>query len=391
LTSGAAWDALCEALRASAQRVLGPGTPPAPADRAEGFRYLLRFLEAGIRLCVEYAEPDHPELCRMIERGMTWGLDCPDCLYLYAPLRGGATYRLSGTRGTARHFDVQVNYGHFASGDIGSWGTLDSKSDRELTLGAGGALEVWLGPEPRGGNWLRTAENAEFLLVRQYFADWERERPAELSIERVGAPASAPRLRSDALAARLDRLVTWLEKGGALWETMSRALLALPPNTLNVVKPPDDDVRAGLRGQAYGMGNFRCAPDEAVILEFAPPACRHWSVSLASWYWESIDYATRQSSLNGAQARLDADGRFRGVIAHQDPGVPNWLDTAGHEAGTLAVRFLSAEAAPDVRLRALPLSELHAALPAETPRVAPAEREAALRARHRAVMDRYRR
>jgi hypothetical protein len=172
---------------------------------------------------------------------------------------------------------------------------------------------------------------------------------------------------------------------------MSHALLALPPNTLNVVQPPDEDVRGGLKGQAYGMGNFRCAPDEAVLLEFTPPACRHWSVSLASWCWESIDYATRQSSLNGAQARLDPDGRFRGVIAHRDPGVPNWLDGAGHAAGTLAVRFLLAQAAPEVRLRALPLAEVRAALPPDTPRVTPEQRDAELRSRHRAVMARYRR
>jgi hypothetical protein len=388
---GAAWDALCEALRASGRRVTGPDAPAAPADRAEGLRYLLRFLEAGIRLCVEYAEPDHPELCRMIERGMTWGLDCPDCLYLYAPVRGGARYRLFGTRGTANHFDVQVNYGHFASGDIASWGTLDSKSGRELELGPDGALELWLGPEPRPGNWLRTAENAEFLLIRQYFDDWERERPADLWIERVGAPASAPRPRTDQVAARLDRLVTWLEKGGALWETMSRALLALPPNTLNVVKLPDEDVRGGLKGQAYGMGNFRCASDEAVIVEVAPPRCVHWSASLASFWWESIDYATRQASLNGHQAGLDADGRFRGVIAHADPGVPNWLDAAGHEAGTIALRFLLAESAPEVRMRAVPLAELLSHLPPDTPRVGAEARAEALRRRHRAVIARYRR
>jgi hypothetical protein len=391
LASGAAWNALCDALRASDKRVLGPDAPAAPADRAEGFRYLLRFLEAGIRLCVEYAEPDHPELCRMIERGMTWGLDCPDCLYLYAPVRGGDRYRLWGTRGTANHFDVQVNYGHFASGDISSWGTLDSKSGGELELDADGRFELWLAPEPRSGNALRAATNAEFLLIRQYFGDWERERPADLWIERVGAPASAPRPRSEQIAARLERLVSWIEKGGALWETLSRAMLSLPPNTLNVVRPPDEEVRGGLEGQVYGLGNFRCAPNAAVVLEFTPPECRHWSVSLASWWWETIDYATRQSSLNGSQARLDADGRFRGVIAHVDPGVPNWLDAAGHTAGTLAVRFLRAAAAPEVRTRVVPLAEVRRQLPPDTPRVTPEARAETLRRRHRSVMARYRR
>jgi hypothetical protein len=32
------------------------------------------------------------------------------------------------------------------------------------------------------------------------------------------------------------------------------------------------------------------------------------------------------------------------VVAHRDPGVPNWLDTAGHAHGTVGVRWVG----PDV-------------------------------------------
>jgi len=398
------WAALYETLRRAGGRVLAEGAPAEPWQRAEGYRYLLRFLTAGVRTCVENADPDHPELCRMMDRGRTWGLDCPDCLYLYAPVRGDATYRLFGTRGSANVFDAQVNYGHFASGDIASWGTYDSRSDLDLEVGPDGRFELLIAPEEApppsaepgadhagSGNVLRMGPDAEFVLVRQYFADWETERPADLWIERVGGPVSAPAPRPDQLAARLARLCEWLEKGGALWEQMSRSFLAQPPNGFRVFKPPDEDVRGGLAGQAYGMGGYRCGPDEAVVVEFAPPACRHWSASLATYWWETVDFGSRQSSLNHHQARLDADGLFRGVIAHADPGVPNWLDAAGHERGTLAIRFLRAGAAPEIRFRTLPLDRVREALPADTPRVEPAEREAALRRRHRAVMARYRR
>lgn len=403
------WDALCETLRRAGGRVLAEGASTAPQERAEGFRYLLRFLTAGIRTCVENADPDHPELCRMMDRGRTWGLDCPDCLYLYAPVRGDATYRLFGTRGSANVFDAQVNYGHFASGDIASWGTYDSRSDLDLAVGPDGRFELLIAPEGStppsadagsadtdaghigSRNVLRMGPDAEFVLVRQYFADWEGERPADLWIERVGGPVSAPAPRPEQMAARLERLCEWLEKGGTLWENMSRSFLAQPPNAFQVFKPPDEDARGGLAGQAYGMGGYRCGPEEAVVVEFAPPTCRHWSVSLATCWWETVDFGSRQSSLNHHQARLDADGRFRGVIAHADPGVPNWLDAAGHERGTLAIRFLRAEAAPEIRLRTLPRTRVRDALPADTPRVEPAEREAALRRRHRSVMARYRR
>ena len=37
---------------------------------------------------------------------------------------------------------------------------------------------------------------------------------------------------------------------------------------------------------------------------------------------------------------LEPDGRARFVIAHRDPGMPNWLDTAGHCRGTVGVRWV---------------------------------------------------
>ena len=391
ISTGVAWDAVSDAVRRIQTLVIGPQVPASPQLQAEGFRYLTRFLEAGIRTCVEYADPDHPEFCRMIERGMTWGLDCPDCLYLYASVRGDAEYRIHGRLGSANHLDLQVNYGHFAFGDISKWGTLSSRIGSELEVGPDGRVEIALSARAQPGNWLRLEPNAEFVLVRQYFGDWEHESPADLVIERVGETLPAPPVRSEQMAERLERLVTWLEKGSALWESMSRGLVNGSPNRLQVFRPPEDDARGGLAGQAYGMGGFRCAPHEALLVEFTPPVCHHWSVSLASWYWETIDYASRQSCLNGQQARLDADGRFRGVICHADPGVPNWLDPGGHEQGTLAARFLLAESTPEVVLRPLPLDSLRDALPADTPHVTPRERSEQLARRRRAVWARYRR
>jgi hypothetical protein len=390
IAAGQAWRDLLTALARAEQRVLGAGVPDSPRDRAEGFRHLLRFLVAGQLLCVEHADPDHPRFARMVDPAWQWGLDMPDCLYLYAPLRGDAAYRVWGRRGSARHVDFQVNWGHFARGDIAAWGTLSSAHAEELEVAADGSLELRLGGPPRPRNWLPVAPNAEFLLVRQYFADWENERPADLAIERLGQ-GPAPALRGEQIAARLSRLVEWLDRGGALWERMSRGLVeGMAPNTVVVTRPADSDQRAGLRGQAYGMGNFHCADEEAVVVSFVPPPCRHWSASLANEWWESMDFAERQTSLNAHQARLDPDGAFRGVIAHRDPGVPNWLDTAGHRRGTLALRFLLAEQTPKVEIERMPLAALTARLPASTPRVTPAERAAGLERRRRAALARYR-
>ena len=43
---------------------------------------------------------------------------------------------------------------------------------------------------------------------------------------------------------------------------------------------------------------------------------------------------------------VDPDGRFRCVIAHRDPGVPNWLDACGHPEGMIQYRFVWARSRP---------------------------------------------
>jgi hypothetical protein len=155
----AAWRDLADALGRAERRVLGPGVPDSPRDRAEGFRHLLRFLTAGHLLCVEHADPDHPEFVHMVEPAWKWGLDMPDCLYLYAPVRGDAAYRIHGRRGSANHLDVQVNWGHFALGDLSAWGTVSSLSGLDLELDRDGRFELRLGGArpPGGGSWLPLA------------------------------------------------------------------------------------------------------------------------------------------------------------------------------------------------------------------------------------------
>ncbi len=388
---GEAWHRFCEQLRRSSDLVLDERVPGSSQSRAEGFQYLTRFLEAGIRLCVSHADPDYPVFGRMIEYTMTWGLDAPDCLYVYAAIRGDAAYRIEGWRGTANHIDIQVNAGHYAMGDVASWETISSMSGFDLETDPEGNFELVLGGEPdRHPNRLALREDAGFVLVRQYFNDWDEERPADLLIERVGAEYPIPPARTERVADQLELLETWLARGGALWERMSRSFLGLEPNTLLVHLPENAGEHTGMAGQAYGIGNFHCAPGQAVIVEFTPPACHHWSVSLANYYWQSIDYATRQTSLNGHQALLDADGVFRGVIAHEDPGIANWLDTGGHTEGSIAARFLLAASAPTPRLRVVPHASLDSELPGTTKRIDPATRREILARRRRAVLRRYR-
>jgi hypothetical protein len=100
----------------------------------------------------------------------------------------------------------------------------------------------------------------------------------------------------------------------------------------------------------------------------------------------------------GPERRADAhraDGVARLVVAHCDPGVPNWLDTAGHREGFLTPRWAYSETppreeSPSISATKVRFDEIRTHLPADTPAVTPGERaeQIALRARH--VQKRFR-
>lgn len=385
---GAAWAAVCDALRDATAIVAAPDAPLDAAGRARGYRYLGRLAAAGLRVCLELDDPDRPAFGRMIDRGMTWGLDNPDCLYLYAGIGPGRTYRITGHRGSATMLEFQANAGHFGSGDPLSWRTVSSVSADDLVCAPDGTFELIVGGPPRDHNWLATDDSVTHILFRQYFGDWEHEDPATAIIERLDAPLPVPEPSPAETRARLDRLAGWLGPGARFWDDWMRALAA-KPNALSVFTAPGADA-AALHGLVYGVGSWRCAPDEAVIFETRLPRCRYFSFTVMDWFNQSQEFAGRQTHLNHTQAHLEPDGTFRGVIAHADPGVPNWLDPVGAEAGGFFCRFLLPEApVPEPAFRVVPAAEVRAALPPDTPTVTPAERAEILARRRRAALRRY--
>ena len=57
-------------------------------------------------------------------------------------------------------------------------------------------------------------------------------------------------------------------------------------------------------------------------------------------------------------AHYSADGSVRLVVAHQDPGLPNWIETANHTSGTMCFRWVQAEQHPQPRTRLVSLDSL---------------------------------
>jgi len=114
----------------------------------------------------------------------------------------------------------------------------------------------------------------------------------------------------------------------------------------------------------YLSGYWRLAPYEALVVDFvADGTADYWNLVIMSIWEETVDWRERPTSVNRANAVRRADGRVRVVVAHADPGVPNWLDTACHPEGSIALRwFLSTAPLPEADTRVVPLDQI-AALP----------------------------
>jgi hypothetical protein len=170
----------------------------------------------------------------------------------------------------------------------------------------------------------------------------------------------------------------------------------MPRNAFNRPNAASRETGGGQSTNIYAGGVYEIEPDEALVVESrAPVRPQYMGFHLANLWGESHDYANHQSSLNGFQVEADEDGAVRWVIAHRDPGVPNWLDTTGHTEGFMAPRWSYSETPPHalwptITARKVLFDEILDQLPAGVRVVTAAERLERLRVRKEHVQRRFR-
>jgi len=386
LQSGRAWADFCRSLEAAGEHLREFPIPDSPELRAEGFRYLLGLLSSGVNQALWLADPDQPRFWRNPDSFAKWGAENADNQYLWARVRPGASYKIRGQRSTAFDFLIEAKEGFMQLGDDGVYACLKA---HELEIASDGSFEILLTQErPAGhrGNWLSLHPNARYIQIRQYFADWERESPARFEIQQLGNEGRPPTPLTPArMAEMLDDAGEWVDVTARFWtQWIDQMREAHDPTKL---KPAIHFV-GGADDIFYGNDMYRLGPDEALVIESVPPDARYWQIQLCDIWFRTLDYATRQTSLNHEQARLDEDGRFRCVIAHRDPGIANWLDTAGYEEGMIQYRWIWSRSNPHPTLRRVRFDEIAGTLPADTPRVTPDERRREIAARQAHVARR---
>ena len=387
--SAASWSEFCRRLDAAGQRLLSDEFPGSPRERAEGYRHLSRLAVFALQYAVEFGDWDFPAFLRTNDDVVRWGGPNADNRNHRARIDPAGTYRITGNVATA--YDVLFSIGE---GDLhlDQFGIFAEVSASELDLGDDGSIELVVSARRHDANWLPLDSRARIVKIRQFFTDWRSEETGWYAIERLDTPRGAlpMPLTPERLAVSLDEAATWVERALVYWNDYLRVAGADRPR--NSVAAPTV-TKGGAPHIRYGFGFTDLGPDDALVIEFAEPTARYWSVQLYSLGWfEGLDFANRQTTLNNKQTHVDADGVVRLVVAHRDPGVPNWLDTEGLREVMLIYRWVWSTGDPAKPVCVVTrFDDLRSQLPSEHPVVSPGSRAAALRERRLGIAARHRR
>jgi hypothetical protein len=348
VTSGESWEQFCDRLKEAGQIVLRPESPSGELDRAEGWRYLSRLTRMALEVCFENSDPDFPTLLNIPNATAKAGADSPDNLYLTASIAGDREYRLRGTRGTVPLMSFSTK--RLVAGPDGAAGQAVATSTggldvKHLIVNGDGTFEVAVSQDPRPGNWLPLSAKSNVLMVRQTFIDRSHEVPASVVIERVGGPPTpAPfsAKRADSALRAAAALVTRIASRYADWSKWYQGI----PNTLQTVEGSPLREEGTDPNTCYQYGYWSIGVDEALVIETPVPSCDLWNFQINNYWMESLDYRHHRISLNKQTARYNRDGSLTLVIAATDAGIGNFLDTAGHCCGTMALRWTRAQDPP---------------------------------------------
>ncbi len=357
ILSGKAWEEFCDTLKAAGASLSFPGTPRDAFNQAEGYRYLTRLARAGLEAFVEHADPMAPVLHRVVHETTKMGADNPDNYYMTARISGEYEYRISGDRRTVKYLGFGTQIGHYGQG--GSMPPTGYLEGSEMEIADDGRFTIILSSREHSGNWLPMTRESGTLIVRQTFLDRENEEPAELSIECISGASQPGRVTPQLIDEGLRSVGTLVVGASLLFAKWARDFKR-HSNQLPLFDPEISKAAGGDPHITYYHSHWRLDLDEALVIEVTPPECEHWNFQLNNYWMESLDYRYHTIHVNKHTARYQPDGSVRIVVAHVDPGCENWIDTVGHDCGTMCFRWVRAIDHPQPRTRVVKLEEIRA-------------------------------
>ena len=318
-------------------------------DRASYREFAMHSLHHGLQFWLE-ADPARPRFHRWFTPTKKLLGDNPDTVYYGTVIDPERSYRIRGNIANACYTSFTVESG--TTGGNMSRKLGHTLNDDEFDVDAAGNYELLVGPTGDGRNWLRLDPDAGSITTRHYF-EWQRCAALDpnlhvpLSIEPLDDPGPPPVADDAATAANVRRAMTFLRSVTVDWGHTPTPAGLIPwvsaePNRFT--NPPDHDGNLAIGYAAtdnvYRSARWHLEAGEALLIRGRFPRCRFANIVLFNNHMQTPNYDRRQVSLNRVQTKVEADGSFRMVLAHADPGLPNWLDTRGLRRGTMFWRFL---------------------------------------------------
>ena len=325
-------------------------------EAAEGMRWLLRAVAMSVEVAAD-ANPQRPYFQRMDTLVRKVGGDNPDAEYEFAAIDGQYDYKITGNIGSVRYLGFTFNAGQ---------GTTPRRqfaylSDKTLELDQDGNFTLILSQEPTdiSGQWVQIPDDASGILVRQYIANRKKEELPTLNIEVLGSPIQFSPVTDQEIA---DAIISTSYAFLSLTTLHQRVLPELMEKTNVFIEATSDSLGGAISGNdnLYMIGSYQLADDEALIMLVQPPKTRYWNIALESRWHETADYLHRPTSMTLDEVNYNEDGSVEFIVAHKDPGHPNWLDTSGHNFGFITLRWLDAldEDVPMPELQVINWSDL---------------------------------
>jgi len=336
VVTGKSWEDFCDQLKSAGAALMYPGAPVDPFQQAEGLRYLSRLTRAGLEAFVEYNDPAFPVLRRMVHETVKMGADNPDNHYYNAQISGDYEYKITGKRNTIHYIGFFTQNGNYGStGKMAPCGKLD---DAELDLLPDGSFEIILSKIKKGKNWLKIEDETGLVIVRQTFLDHLKEVPAELSIENLNGRMAPAHLTPALIDEGLQTASLFVAGAPLLFAKWAKGFQK-HTNQLPLFDPEISNEAGGDASIFYYHSHWKLALDEALVIEVKPPVCDSWNFQLNNYWMESLDYRYFHVCINKSTAVYHEDGCVKVIVTHLDPGIPNWIETAGHNEGTMCWRW----------------------------------------------------
>ena len=352
--SGKAWEEFCESLKNSGHIILDE-KDLTHLDVHEGWRYLTRLTRLGLEMALENNDPFFPSFYSLSHETAKIGADNPDNLYLNATIDGNFDYRIWGTRGTVHYLSFGTKANKYSEdGTMETTGELDIK---DVEMKEDNLVDIVLSKNKKEGNWLPLSRDSNLVIVRQTFLDKSIEKSASLNIECLNAPDYPAPLTDERLIQSLQTVSSFVNGTASTFVNWTNQF----KKQLNELPSQDQQMYQKAGGDPnihYLHGFWKLKQDEVLLINTKVPDCDYWNFQLNNYWMESLDYRFHKISLNNRNADLNKDGTLTIVISAFDPEMPNWIQTAGHEQGTMLLRWVGAKEHPCPSSHVKKISEL---------------------------------